>query len=182
MMRHIRHVAAIALVVLGPPATQLAAQQGSGRVVVRLLGYSHLVTLDSLVSWNDVAANATETFAMAKQTIGVLKLPVTGIDSTRWLVANTGFKARTSLAGHTMSWAFRCGSAMTGDYADTARLSIAYALFVEPTTEGHSRLGVAFIAGAETVDGASRTPWDCISTGRLEQEIVRLVRANVATR
>jgi len=182
MTHHAHRLCAIGLVALALSATRLDAQQGPGRVTVKLLGYNHLVTLDTLVAWSDVVAPAAETYAMARQTIGVLKLPVTGIDSTRWLVANTGFKARTSLAGHTMSWAFRCGSAMTGDYADTARLSIAYAIFVEPTTEGHSRLGVALISGAETVDGASRTPWDCISTGRLEQEIVRLVRANVATR
>jgi len=180
--RYFRHVVAVAFVALGLPATQLAAQQGPGRVIVKLLGYTHLVTLDSLVSWNDVAASATETFAMAKQTIDAMKLPITGIDSTHWLLANTGFKARRALAGHGMSWAFQCGSTMTGDYADTARLSIAYALFVEPTTEGHSRMGLAVIAGAETIDGTARDPWDCSSTGRLEQEIVERVRANVARR
>ena len=182
MMRRVRHVAAAAFVALGLSATQGAAQQVPGRVIVKLLGYTHLVTLDSLVSWNDVAANAPVTFATAKQTIDAMKLPITGIDSTHWLLANTGFKARRKVAGYAMSWAFQCGATMTGDYADTARLSIAYALFVEPTIEGHSRLGIAVIAGAETVDGTARAPWDCSSTGRLEQEIVERVRSDVARR
>ena len=47
MMRRIGHVAVAAFVALTFSATQLAAQQGPGRVIVKLLGYTHLVTLDS---------------------------------------------------------------------------------------------------------------------------------------
>ena len=47
-------------------STQLHAQQPRGRVTVKLLGYNHLVTLDSLVSWSGVTATASETYAMAK--------------------------------------------------------------------------------------------------------------------
>jgi hypothetical protein len=145
------------------------------RVNVTLRGFENLVMLDTLASWSELLAPPAQAYAAAKQVLDSLKLSPTASDSANGLLLNRGFVARGRIAGRRMSWAWRCGSGLVGDYADTWRISMAYALFIDPSNGGGSRLGVAFAAGADDVQGASKAPLQCGTTGLLEKEIAKLV-------
>lgn len=102
-------------------------------------------------------------------------LPMEQADSSRRLIVNRRFIARGKLAGKVMSHWFRCGQGLTGDYANTWRLSMAYAVYTDSSTAQTARLGVALFASASNPEGSSSGPLLCASTGNLESEIAKLV-------
>jgi hypothetical protein len=137
------------------------------------------VLLDSLAVWHEVAAPAPQTYAAIVRLADSLKLPVERADSARGVVFNRRFVARR-LAGRAMSRWIRCGSGLAGDYADIWRATIAYAVFAEPGNTGGTRVGVALFATVTDVEGTSQRPTLCATTGALEAEIVKRVRAAVS--
>ena len=138
-----------------------------------LKGYDYTVMLDTLLAWSDVLAAPGETWSAVKRSLDSLNIPVVTADSAHGVLFTPGFVARRKLANHAMSWSLRCGQGMTGDYADSWKLTIAYAVFVDPSEDGRSKVGIAMVGGAENVEGAYKQPAPCNSTGLLEQEIVK---------
>jgi hypothetical protein len=159
-------ISALALVLPGNACAQR-------RLNVMLKGYDYTVMLDTLVAWSDVLATPGETWSAVKRSLDSLSIPVTTVDSAHGVLFSPGFVARRKLANHAMSWSLRCGQGMTGDNADSWKLTIAYAVFVDPSEDGRSKVGIAMIGGAENVEGAYKQPAPCNSTGLLEQEIVK---------
>jgi hypothetical protein len=145
-------------------------------ITVRLKAYPEPIKLDTLVRWHDVLAPPSATYAALRAAVDTLKIPLVMADSVHMLLYNPGFDARARLAGKFMHWWWHCGSGMTGDYADTYRMTIAYAIMVEPTPDGYSRVGLAFVSGAENTEGVSTEPIPCGTTGALEQQILKLTR------
>jgi hypothetical protein len=81
-----------------------------------------------------------------------------------------------------MHWSWHCGQGFAGDYADTYRMTIAYAIMVEPTPDGKSRVGLAFVSGAQNLEGVSTEPIPCGTTGALEQHILKLTHIEILRR
>ena len=163
---------AVCAVLLAPGL--LGAQ--SGRVTVLLRGYEQPVTLDTLTVRSDFAESPTRVFNAAVKVLDELKLARTDHDAKHGLLANRSLTARVRLAGHPMSWIIRCGVGMVGDYADSWRISMAWAVYVDSVGPAASRLGVALLAGANNVEGAYKPPVACGSTGSLEADIAKRIR------
>lgn len=170
-MRSAVVVMGLALLAAGP----LAAQ---GRNVdVRLRGYEQTVRLDTLAVWTVIPASPAETYAAARAVLESLKMPVTTADSARGLLFMSPFNTSRRIMGKRMSWALYCGENLGVPNADGYRIHMSYAVYLEPTMDRQTRLGVALAAGANNVDGAFRPALGCGSTGALENELAMLVRA-----
>jgi hypothetical protein len=140
------------------------------------------VRLDSLARWEEVAARRATTFDAVTRVIKHhVKLPVEQSDTIVKVIYNKRFIASGRLAGQPMSRWLRCGGGLTGDHADSWRLTLAYAVFVDSVSAGASRVGVSLYATARSIDGVSTSAVSCGSTGALEREIVGKVREVVQT-
>lgn len=141
---------------------------------IRMRGFRERVLLDTMAVWQSVPGSPIQAFRNALFVLDSLKIPVAYADSIRGVIQHHGFVARSQLARRPISQSFRCGMGLSGDYADTWRVSVAYAVFVKPDGE-HSKIGVAFISGANDVEGVSKPAVQCGTTGTLEQTIARAV-------
>jgi hypothetical protein len=146
---------------------------------VRLRAYQQAIRLDTVALWNDIEASPARSFAAVRHVLDSLDVPVTTVDSVNGLFYRSPFNTARQILGRRMSWALNCGESINGPNADSYRIHMVYALFLEPTVDGQTRLGTALAAGASTTEGASKPPIRCGSTGAFEREIVRLVRARV---
>ena len=164
-------VLAAALALVAPHA--LGAQPRRINVMIR--AFRDPIMLDTLAIWTDIPGSPGEVFSAARRVLDSLKLPVTVADSAHGLLLNPQFVTRTRVAGQRMSWALRCGTGMFGDYADEWRITMAYAVFIDPVAAGTSRLGITVVAGATSVQGTSKDPVMCGTTGALEADIAKRV-------
>lgn len=140
------------------------------------------VKLDTVALWEEVSAPHAKAFDAAVRVVKHhSKLAVEQVDTIGKVVYNKRLIASSRLAGQPMSKWLRCGGGLTGDYADSWRLTIAYAVFVDTASAGASRVGVALYATARNPDGVSTQPVACGSTGALERDIVAKVREVVQT-
>jgi len=160
--------------------TLAIASAGAQRVEymqVAVPGYQRVVKLDTAVIWTRVDTPAPQTYNALRLALEEMKIPVVLADSAHLFIYNATFRTSRRLAGEQMTWAFHCGQSSTGiDYAAMARMTIAFAVMVEPLPEGESRVGAAFVAGAQPTDGASRAPLPCETTGALEQRLIEAAR------
>jgi hypothetical protein len=144
---------------------------------VAVPGYQRVVKLDTVVIWTRVDTPAPETYHALRLALDEMKIPVVLADSAHLFIYNATYKASRQIAGEPMTWAFHCGQSPTGfDYAASSRMTIAYAVMVDTLPEGESRVGAAFVGGAQPVDGASRAPLPCETTGALEQRLIEVAR------
>ena len=141
---------------------------------VRMKGFRDRILLDTVAVWHPVPGSAVQAFRNTLRVLDSLKVPVAHADSIRGVIHHNGFITRGKLAGKSLSHSFRCGMGLTGDYADTWRVSIAYAIFVKADGD-HSKLGLAFVAGANDIEGVSKPAVQCGTTGILENSIAKAV-------
>lgn len=135
------------------------------------------VNLYSIAYWEDVSASSGKTYSAVERVIRHhLKLRIERADSAMSAVYNTRLITSARFAGHPMSRWLRCGGGLTGDYADIYRITLAYAVFVEPRGDGASRVGLTLYATARNTEGVSTAPVPCSTTGKLESEIITKVR------
>lgn len=146
-------------------------------IEVAARGMHASVMLDSLALWENVSAPRSVTFdAVVRVIKNHVKLRIEQTDTITKVVYNKRLIASNKLAGHPMSRWLRCGTGLTGQYADSWRITLAYAVFVDTVAAGGSRVGVALFATARDTDGVSTAAAACGSTGALEREIVNKVR------
>ncbi|MGH7636760.1 MAG: hypothetical protein ACREOK_03830 [Gemmatimonadaceae bacterium] len=149
---------------------------------VRLRGHQHPVQLDSIAIWNVIPAPQARTFTAVRHVLAELGVPFTSADSVSGVFYKSPFTTSRQILGKRMSWAMSCGHGLTGPNADSYRIHMAYAIFLEPTDGQQTRVGVALASGANTTEGTSTRPVPCASTGALEQEIAMRVRARAQVR
>lgn len=154
---------------------QLPAQ--ARNIDVRLRGYDHLVRLDTLAEWTIVPAQPGVVYAAAKEVLAALKMPLTRTDSIGGVLYHKGINTRERILGKRMSWALKCGDGVIGENADTHRIHMAYAVFLEPAADNQTRMGIALAAGANNIEGAYKPAVGCGSTGAFESEMAMLVKA-----
>jgi hypothetical protein len=135
------------------------------------------VMLDTIARWEDVSAPRSLTFdALVRVIKNHVDLRIEHADTIRKVVYNKRLIASIKLAGQPMSRWLRCGAGLTGDHANSWRITLAYAVFVDSVSANASRVGVALFATARDTDGVSTAAVACGSTGALEREIVGKVR------
>lgn len=160
-----RLLPALTLLALAAPVT---ADGQPPRIRVGVPGYVQPVSIDSLASTIDVAAPRGETFAAAVAVFEELKIPVDTRDSNAGVVGNSRIIKLRNFAGEPMSRLLNCGSGMTGPNADSWRIYISIFALVEGKGSDKSVLRVGFIAGAQDIQGASKDPVACGTTGIFE--------------
>ena len=139
------------------------------------------VRLDTLANWHEVSAPRSVTFdAVVRVIKHHVKLPIEHADTIAKVVYNTRLIA-SRIAGQPMSRYLECGGGLSGRHADSWRITLAYAVFVDTTSAGASRVGVALFATARNPEGVSTSAVACGSTGALEREIADKVREVVQT-
>jgi hypothetical protein len=84
------------------------------------------------------------------------------------------------LGGERLSNYFNCGRGMTGENADTWRLSIVMATFLKPIGSDDSEIGTGMAANAQDMGGAAKDQVMCGTSGLLESRIARMVREKLA--
>ena len=139
------------------------------------------VKLDTLANWNNVSAPLSVTYEAVVRVIKHhVKLQIEHADTIAKVVYNRRLIAGR-IAGQPMSRYLECGGGLTGRHADSWRITLSYAVFVDTTSAGTSRVGVALFATARNPEGVSTSAVVCGSTGALEREIVNKVREVVQT-
>ena len=146
---------------------------------VRLPGHSAPVPLDSGAVDTVLPASAGAVFFAARQVFFELKIPVPIADSTRGYLINGRFIKLRELAGFPLSTYLNCGSGMTGPNADSFRVTMAIAAFVDGTGPNASRLRLTVLAGAESTEGVSKSAIACGTSGLLEERILKTIRSKI---
>jgi hypothetical protein len=158
-----------------------ATSRGQGPVAAGLPGFDHPVRLDTLNSRRTMAGNRVDTFRATRAAFEALKIPMTHVDSARGYLVNLEYTRMRTLAGHRMSELLNCGLGFNGPNADEFRITMAIAGIIEPHATDQATLRVAFAAGARSVEGVSKPPVACASTGVLENRIVQFVQNRLKT-
>jgi len=161
-------------VVIGLMLFPLVLEAQADPFLVRVRGYAHSVRLDTGVIWTTVSGTPKENFVRVLQVLQAQGIPFRAADSLRLFVQHPSFTVRGRLAGARISRWLSCGRGMSGEYADNWLVNLAYAVQLT-AVDGGTRLGVSMAAGASDVEGASKPPLSCGTTGRFEKHLAGLV-------
>lgn len=180
-------LAALTLVALG--AAGCASSQGAQELPDERSGVG-TVTIDAVTSRFDIRvmeevspvrdtvnAIVEEVWNLVPEAYVQLGVPISGVNPEARLLGNNGFRARGNFGDTRLSELVNCGRTMTGDIADE------YDLRFEVMTQVHDAEGKSVVTSVvEAVArprGVSGNAVHCSSTGKLEREIVRLVRTQL---
>ena len=165
-LRAIATLAASA-VVIGSPARALSAQTPPIRL--RLPGYFTPMSVDSVAGAPVVVQASREvTYKAATAVLTELKIPVTTLDPQFRVLGSGSARMLRKLGRERLSTYLNCGSGMSGSHADGWRITMALFVWVEAVTPTESRIRVGMLAGAQDVEGVSKDPVACGSTGVFE--------------
>jgi hypothetical protein len=152
----------------------LAAQAYRARV--RLPGYAQVIALDTIAVRTELNASRSEAFTVAAAAIEhEFKIELRLRDSTAGVVGNLELVKMRRFGNAAMSRYVSCGSGMTGPNADSYRIYIAVAAFVDSIAPGKTRLGVGLAAAAQDLQGSAKAPIACGSTGAFENQVTRTI-------
>ena len=157
-------------------ASSVGAQRPAA---VRLPGHPSPIPIDSASVEVALPVSSGAVFFAARQVFFELKIPTLLADSARGYLINGRFIKLRALAGFPLSTYVNCGSGMTGPNADSWRVTMAIAAFVDATGPNTSRLRLNVLAGAESTEGVSKSAVACASTGLLEDRILKTIRMKI---
>ena len=161
-------------------ATTLLGQPYRARVW--LPAYNNVVALDTIAVRSEFAAPRLEAFQVTAAVMETeLKLELKVRDSTAGIVGNMEMVKMRSLGRTQLSRYVSCGMGMTGPNADSYRVFLALIAFVDTVPDKGVRLGVSLAAAAQDLQGSSKQPVKCSSTGALELQIRKSVAARFGT-
>ena len=161
----------------------VASSAGAQRpTAVRLPGHPGPMSLDSGSVDVTLPSSAGAVFFAARQVFFELKIPTPLADSARGYLINGRFIKLRSLAGAPLSTYLNCGAGMTGPNADAYRVTMAIAAFVDATGPSTSKMRLTVLAGAESVEGVSKSAVACMTSGLLEERIFRTIRNKIRGR
>ena len=168
-------LAAAGIALAAPP---LSAQPP--RLLVKLRAFPFQIALDTMVLTRvQVAATPSETFAALRAVYEELKIPRSVADSVHGQLGTLRLVRSHTVGDERMSAYLNCGAGMTGAYADTWRVTMGIASFVRTADDGKSTVATALVAQADDMDGASKAPIMCGSSGLLEARIATMVKARI---
>ena len=157
-----------------------AAQDATGlETTVRIRGYHQVVLLDSMVLWNEVLASPGAAYSSAKRILDSLKIKIHVADSVRGVLHADWHMPGGKIGGRQRSWTVRCGSGLSGDYAEIWRLFLSYVVYVQPGKDGKTRIGSVFFGRVDPIDGVSKASMPCPSTRNMEDLLFKAVQLRV---
>ncbi len=161
-------------------AAALNAQFARARVW--LPGWFSQIAIDTMTtSVEEVAAPAGKVYSAVIATFDELKVPVDMKDSSSHaIVANLQLVRSHTFAGSPLSRWYSCGDGMTGPNADSYRVTIALAVFIDEKGASASRFRAGSAAGAKDMQGSAKDPIQCFTKGTLEAMIIDKVKKRVA--
>ncbi len=160
----------------------IASSVGAQRpAAVRLPGHPGPMALDSGAVDVRLPASAGAVFFAARQVFFELKIPTPLADSAQGYLVNGRFIKLRSLAGSPLSTYLNCGVGMTGPNADNFRITMAIAALIDATDANTSRLRLNVLAGAESIEGVSKSAIACGSSGILEDRMLKTIRRKLGT-
>ena len=179
-MRH-RYWSILCAAITMLPASSLSAQLYRARVW--LPAYPNVIALDTIAIRTEFPAPRLEAFNVTAAVMEAeLKIELKVRDSTAGVVGNLELVKMRSLGRTPLSRYVSCGQGMTGANADSYRVYLALIAFVDTVPDkGMTRLSVALAAAAQDLQGSSKPPVKCSSTGMLEGHIRRVVAARFGT-
>ncbi|MEO6447403.1 MAG: hypothetical protein ABIZ91_15890 [Gemmatimonadaceae bacterium] len=170
----------IKLLVLACFAWPVAVDAQHVRVRIGIPGHAAPVAVDSLASVFDIDASSGATFSAVETVLKDLKVPIDSRDSVRGLIGNMQLPKLRSFAGSPISRFLNCGSGITGANADNWRVYITAIAFIDKKDAATSTLRVAMVGGAQDIQGSSKDPVACGSTGGFESLLVDRVKKVLA--
>ena len=176
--RHL--VCAAALFLASLAASSLRAQLYRARVW--LPAYPNVIALDTIAIRTEFPAPRLEAFQVTAAVMEAeLKIELKVRDSTAGVVGNMELVKMRKLGRTPLSRYVSCGQGMTGANADSYRVYLALIAFVDTVPGKGIRLSVALAAAAQDLQGSSKPPVKCGSTGLLEGQVRRQVAARFGT-
>ena len=176
--RHL--VCAAALLLASLAASSLRAQLYRARVW--LPAYPNVIALDTIAIRTEFPAPRLEAFQVTAAVMEAeLKIELKVRDSTAGVVGNMELVKMRKLGRTPLSRYVSCGQGMTGANADSYRVYLALIAFVDTVPGKGIRLSVALAAAAQDLQGSSKPPVKCGSTGLLEGQVRRQVAARFGT-
>jgi len=163
----------------GPPK---ATARPTGRVRVTLPGFSAPIALDTVANVIEVKSPIGKVWAGAADAMKQFAIPVEVRDSLAGLVGSTSFAKSRSIAGAQMSATFNCGTGITGPNADNYRVNMAVMVLLESLGPEVTKMQVAVVGSATDVQGSSKNPVICATTGSLEGKIERHIKTYLINR
>ena len=152
------------------------------RARVWLPAYPNVIALDTIAIRTEFPAPRMETFRVTAAVMETeLKIDLKVRDSTAGVVGNMELVKMRSLGRTALSRYVSCGQGMTGPNADSYRVYLALIAFVDTVPDKGVRLSVALAGAAQDLQGSSKPPVKCSSTGALEGHIRRVVAARFGT-
>src|SRR5690349_15057567 len=178
-----RLTAALLLLSVVLPTRSVESQVQQGRLVsVRLPAYSSPVLLDTVETQtrHEDAMRPAVLWA-ARKAFEELEIPVTLTDSARGLLISADLSVVRRLGKLRLSQIVDCGTNLNGPIADQYRVRMAIAVFIDSVGPSASEYRIAVAAGSQSLEGATRPPLACSSTGSLEERIAKLLSTKIWT-
>ncbi len=136
---------------------------------LRIPGYFTPMSVDSVATAPVVVrASRDVTYKAANAVLTELRIPVTTQDPAFRVLGNGSARIIRKLGRERLSAYLNCGSGMSGSHADGWRVTMAVFVWLEPLTATETRIRVGMLAGAQDVEGVSKDPVACGSTGVFE--------------
>ena len=153
---------------------------GAQGVHIRMLPWTESILLDTLRQDQEVEIAPAKVYLAAQRAFGELGIPLGNTDNKAGVLGSERFLRTHNLNGTLLSRLYDCGDGATGALADSYRLEIAVAAFVNPSAKGDPKnptttLGIATIATGRDPGGTSRAARGCVSTGRLEDMLAKRI-------
>lgn len=119
----------------------------------------------------DVDAPPEKAWEALIQVVADLGVEVSGTDPAAFALNNPDFQISRRLGDERLSRYLRCGSGMTGPFADRYRIRMNFHSQVAPTPDGKSVVETTIQAMGTNPEGTSNTRVPCTSTHILESRI-----------
>ena len=126
-----------------------------------------------------ISAAPSRVFQAMAEAYEALGIPRAIDDAASGRVGNTNFWKTRKLGGQLISTYLDCGTSIAGPAADIYRVYMSAVTVVRPDGLGGSDIETAFSAQAQNMEGTTADRVACGSTGRLEELLVKTVRARL---
>ena len=168
-------VAALALVAIAVPAQA----QPRSRMRIALPAFGAQVVMDTIGEVQEVPSPPMTVFRAASMVLNNLRISIDVSDSLIGLVGAAKLTRSRNLGGRALSRYLECGSSMTGPRADSHRIQMPLLMMLDPGKDGGTNLRIALVGSAMDNAGTSTQPVACASTGILEGELRKAIRAQI---
>lgn len=162
-------------------AAPTVSRAQSPPIRLRLPGYFTPMSVDSVAAAPVVIPASREvTYKAANAVLTELKIPVTTQDPAMRVLGSGSARMIRKLGRERLSAYLNCGQGMSGSHADGWRVTMAIFVWLEPATATETRIRVGMLAGAQDVEGVSKDPVACGSTGVFETQLAEMIQKRVA--